>query len=141
MAWPYWLFSSIFNILDEDLLSCFFPLIVTSISTFSVSGSFTSMSVSKASLAFTQLKPPIRVFSKTLIKSASFGKAIQHLLLLQCTNPEKLLALLHFFRIEKSVLVNLIFVQIFCRELLCLGDYIVYSAPLDLIILREYWIF
>ena len=69
---------------------------VTSTSTFSAFGSFTSMSVSKASLVLTQLNPPIRVFSKTLIKSASVGKAIQHLLWLRCTYPEKLLALLHF---------------------------------------------
>ena len=97
MAWPCWLFSSIFNILDENLLSWFFfPLIVTSVSTFSVFGSFASMSVSKASLVFTQLKLPIRVFSKTLIKSALGGRVIQHLLFLWCTHPEKLLALLHF---------------------------------------------
>ena len=105
MAWPYWLFSSIFIILDENLLSCFFPSIVTSTSTFSVFGSFPSMSVSKASLVskasfvskqVLKLNPPTRVFSNTLTKSASVGRAIQHLLLLRWTHPEKLLALLHF---------------------------------------------
>ena len=41
-------------------------------------------------------KPPIKVFSKSLINSASVSRAIQHFLLLRCTHPEKLLVLLHF---------------------------------------------
>ena len=106
MACPNWLFSSIFKILEENLLICLFPSIVTSISAFSVFGSFASMPVSKASLVFTQLKPPIRVFSKTLINSSSIGRAIQHLLLLRCTHPEKLLALLHFLGLYVNICFN-----------------------------------
>ena len=103
MACPYWLFSSIFKILDENLLSCFCPLTSVSTSTFSVLGFFISMSVSKVSLVFTQLKPPIKIFSKTLTNSASYGRAIQHLLLLRWTHPEKLLALLHFFGLYLNI--------------------------------------
>ena len=96
MACPYWLFSSILKIWDENLLSCFCPLTSISTSTFAVFGPFASMSVSKASLVFTQLKPPIKVFSKTLTNLASVGRAIQDLLLLRWIHLEKLLALLHF---------------------------------------------
>ena len=91
MACPYWLLSSIFKILDEKL----FLLIFSSISTFTLSGSLKRISLSKANFLYTQLKPLIRVFSKTLSKSASVGRAIQHLMLLRWTHTEKLLALLH----------------------------------------------
>ena len=54
------------------------------------------ISVSKANLVFTQLKPPISVLSKTLTCSASVGSAIQHLLLSLWTQPLKELAELYF---------------------------------------------
>ena len=78
------------------------------------------MSVSKASFVFTQLKYPIRVntLTITLTNSASVDDAIQHLLLLRLTQPEKLLALLHFLGLYLIfVLVILTFAQIFLREL------------------------
>ena len=52
-------------------------------SIFSWSVSFNKIFVSKAIPVLTQLKPPIRVFTKSLTKSVSVGNAIQHLLLLR----------------------------------------------------------
>ena len=123
MACPNWLFPSIFKILEVNLLSCLFPSIVTSISAFSVFGSLASTPVSKASLVFTQLKPPIRVFSKTLINSSSIGTAIQHLLLLRCTHPGKLLPLLHFL----GLYLNICFNNSDLFPNLCLENYIICS--------------
>ena len=57
-----------FKNFERDSLSCLFPSIVTSISTFSVFGFFTSMPVSKASLVFTQTKTPYQSFFKNPYK-------------------------------------------------------------------------
>ena len=51
--------------------------------------------MSKASLVFTQLKPPIKVFSNNLTCSALVGRAIQHLLLSLCILLLNELAELH----------------------------------------------
>ena len=55
------------------------------------------ISVSKANLVFTQLKPPISVLSKAVTCSAFVGNAIQHLLLSLWTQPLKGLSELHFW--------------------------------------------
>ena len=62
-----------------------------------------SISVWKASLVFTQLKPPIIVFSNTLTCSASVGRAIQHLLLSLWTQPLKELAELHLWGLYMKI--------------------------------------
>lgn len=84
-------------------LIVFLPLIFNSTITFSLSGSFTKIFVSKASLVLTQLKLPMSVFSRSLAKSASDGRAIKHLLLLRCTQPDKLFALLHFLELYLNI--------------------------------------
>ena len=76
-----WLFSSILSILDEILFVWFLPSMCKSKKKFSFFLSFISISVSKPSLVFTQLKPPINVLANNLTCSASVGRAIQHLLL------------------------------------------------------------
>ena len=68
-------FSSIFSIFVETLFICFLPSIFKLNNTFSLPLSSMRISVSKASLVFTQLNPPINVFSKTLTCSASAGRA------------------------------------------------------------------
>ena len=93
IAKPHWLFSSICIILDENRLT--WPSAVLN-KTLSLTKSLKKIYVSKASLVFTQLYPPIRVFSKILTIFASRGSTILHLLLFLCTYPEKVLALLHF---------------------------------------------
>ena len=95
MAIPYWLSLSILKILDEILFVCFLPSIVKSNTIFSFLFSSINTSVSKASLVFTQLNPPISVFSNTLTYSASVRRTIQHLLLFLWTQPLKLPAELH----------------------------------------------
>ena len=59
---PYWLFPSIFNIFVETLFVCFLPSMSKSNKIFSFFLSSRRICVSKASLVFTQLKPPISVF-------------------------------------------------------------------------------
>ena len=101
----------IFRILDEILFVCFLPYIVKSNITFSFLFSSINTSVSKASLVFTQLNPPISVFSNTLTCSASVGRAIQHLLLFLWTQPLKLLAELY---------LRGLYLKLYCsREDLC----------------------
>ena len=78
IAKPYWLFSSILIILDENRLTS--PSTVSK-RTLSFCLSFRKSSVSKAALVFTQLYPPINIFSKTLIFLGSVGRTILHLLL------------------------------------------------------------
>ena len=95
IAMPYLLFSSILIILDENLFVCFLSSINKSSITFSFLFLSINTSVSKASLVFMQLNPPINVFSNTLTCSALVGRAIQHLLLFLWTHPLKLLAELH----------------------------------------------
>ena len=73
------MFSSILIILDEILFVCFLPSLFKSNKTFSLS--FLRISVLKAGIVFTQLKPPIKVFSNTQTCSGSVGTEIQHLLL------------------------------------------------------------
>ena len=96
IAWPYWLFSSIFSIFVKILFVCFLPSIFKSSKTFSFLLSSSKISVSKASCGFTQLKPPIYIFLNILTCSASVGSAIWHLLLSLWTHLRKELAELHF---------------------------------------------
>ena len=93
---PYWLFSSILRILEEILFVCFLPSMIKSNKNFSFLLSSSNISVSKASLVFTQLKPPINVFSNNLTCLASVGRAMQHLLFSLWNHPLKELAELHF---------------------------------------------
>ena len=86
IAKPYWLFSSILVILDENRLTS--PAAVLN-KTFSCSTSFKKISVSKASLVLTQLYPPIRVFSKILTTLSSRGSTILHLLCFYVRNQKK----------------------------------------------------
>ena len=99
MAWPYWLFSSIFKIFGV-ILFIFFTLFIfkSNINSYLSTLPFRRrICESKVKRLFTQLKPPIKVFSKTLTCSASVGRAIKHLLLSLWTQPLKELAGLHFF--------------------------------------------
>ena len=124
MVMPYWLFSSIFKILDENLFNCLFPLMLISMRNFSFSVSFNNIFLSKASLVLTQLNPPINIFSKGLTKSASVSNAVQPLLLLRWTQPENELALLHFFGLYLNIfLINQTSARIVHKELWCLENY------------------
>ena len=96
IACLYWLFSSILSILVDILFVCFFPSMYKYNMTFSFLLLLSNISVSKASLVFTQLKPPISVFSNTLTCSWLVGRAMQHLLLSLWTQPLKELAELIF---------------------------------------------
>ena len=104
MAWPHWVFSSILSILKKIIFVCFLPSMHKWNNTFSFLLLLSYISVSKASLVFTQLKLPISVFSNTLTCSASAGKAMHHLLFSLWTQPPNQLAELHFlgFNLKRS---------------------------------------
>ena len=102
MAIPYWLFSSILIFFEENLFSWPSTVLKRTFSFFvslrkrSVSNIIPVSNISLCQISFTQLYPPIKVFSNTLTIFALVGRATQHLLLSLWTQPEKLLALLHF---------------------------------------------
>ena len=74
--------------------------------TFSFLLSLSNISVSKASLVLTQLKPPISVLSNYLTCSVPVGRAVQHLLASLCTQPLNQLPGLHLRGLNLKFLVG-----------------------------------
>ena len=97
------LFSSIFRIFDEINFVCFLPSMIKSNKTFSFVLLAINISVSKASLVLTQLKPLINVFPNNHTWWALVGSTIQHLLLSLCTQPLNELAELQLWGLYVKV--------------------------------------
>lgn len=143
IALPYWLFSSIFNIFIVILFLpffCFILFILASYISVKSSASFFDKSIwnSNARRVFTELKPPIRVLSKSLTCSASVARAIKHLLCHDGHSHEKNWKdLLSSPRFSSFI----VWYNFFYRIITFSVNYCIFKARIKLFAVKKYIIF